>query len=386
MRKIDRIYGWLNRLASREGDALLAAALERAEPDYAERLAALLLARQTDTAWAGLVSNYERLETPTRSALLGNEPLRRAALARALASGVSRTRISTLTYLSQHPCPAVSHHVAEALRDSSLRVRELASFVLRCTASVVLTAARQPRRAEDPSQYTADRAAVVAALTTGLRTFELHHRSELLEVCLWFARDLGDELWESLSIRRAHSAFVVREQLGAWNHPRLAAFLLLSLAQPGWRTQALNLLRTWQDSAAALALLDQSDLLQDPAISEQLRLINGYGWLAALGPALPSASPQLQACVPLWISHLGFTDAERIQLLCCCLTSPTPEVQRAAVVALLDLDHPRATAALVEVSHDTGPLGEYVRNCMRARSAGGARPPRSPHSTVGAAS
>jgi hypothetical protein len=374
MARVDRIYEWLSHLADREGDALLSAGLERAEPEYAERLAALLLALQADTARAGLLANHDRTSAAVRSALLANEPLRRAALTNALTKGNSRARINLLTYLSQHPCPAVSHHVADALRDSSLRARELASFVLRCTGSVVLSAARQPHDAQTAAQLATERAALVAALQAGLHTFELHHRAELLEVCLWFARDLGPVLWEALSMRRAHSAYVVNEQLTHWNHPRLAAFLLLALKQPNWRTAALGLLRAWQQPAEALALLEQSELLNDPEISEQLRLVNGYAWLAALGPALGSAAPQLQAQVPLWICHLGFTTAERAQLLSCCLTSPTPEVQRAAVAALISLNDPRADAALAEVARDPGALGQYVRSYLRRRQDGGPRP------------
>jgi hypothetical protein len=374
MQKVDVLYKWLAGLNSPDADLIVAAALEHAEAEYLPRLAALLLNRRRDTAWAGLLANHERLGPDVRAQLLADEPLRRAALAAALRGHSSRIRASVLTYLGQHPCAAVSYHVADALRDSSQRVRELAAWVLRCTASTILAASGEALEPAQAAQLAADRTALVAALRQTLRTFELHHRTEVLEICLWFTRDLGPSLWESLSLKRAHSAYVVRETLELWNNPRLAAFLLLALDQPAWRTQALSMLRAWRHPAHALAMLAESDLLTQPGVRDNLRAVDGYAWLSALGPSLNTAPVALQAQVPRWICALGFGEPERFQLLSCCLASPVNEVRTATVTALLQLNTAAARAVLVDAAAQPGPVGEFVRREMKSALASTAEP------------
>lgn len=366
MKLVDTVYDWLGSDPSPDVDEVFAAALTHAEPPYDARITSVLLQRGTEAAWAGLIANYDRLPPSVRQQLHAGANLLHAGAAYALRSAATRGRMNALSLLAECPCPEVAPAVAEALRDSALRVREAAASVLRTIAEQMLTQcpASQPRGFAAPPQATVQHTLLIRALREALRTYDLHLRPDILEACLWYARDLGDSLWNALAARRSRAAYAIEQHLRTWDGPRLTGFLLLALGQPRWERPARNVLRSWTTRTHLLAILDHSDLLAKPLVARHFQLLKHPRWLAAADPALSDMPRAARAQIPYWICHLGFTDAERVSLLKRWLASTFPELRRAAVYALASLGTPRAIQALSEKAAGSGALAQFARWCV----------------------
>ena len=179
MARVELLYKWLAREADAPTDEILAAALANAEPEYVARIAALLLDRRREAAWAGLVANYHRLAPEQQQRMQKRPELTRAGIAAAIKSPLPMARQNALALLGDQPCAQLAYLAAEALRDPSVHVREGAAWALRRAAEFALTA------------NAVQRGEVAAALRQALRTFDLHGRLDVREGCLWRARDLG---------------------------------------------------------------------------------------------------------------------------------------------------------------------------------------------------
>lgn len=352
MSKVDLLYRWLARERGPVADRILAEALTRAEPQYADRLAGTLLERKQESAWAGLIANYDRLGPSIRAQLLANPQLVRAAVSEAAGSPDHRRRCCALSLLHDRPYLALSYVVADALRDPVPEVVELAAKTLQRTAVSVLAA--------EDRVTPAGRSEVVRALREALRTFSRHGRVEVLETCLWFAKDLESALWEALAEHGSRAGQLVEQHLPRWNDPRLAGFLLLALARPAWRKAAQKLLDEWHQPAELHAVLRNSDLLNDAQVRQHLHLLKQPRWFLVADSVLPDLAPALRAKLPYWICYLGFSDAQRVRCLDAWQRAPFPELHRAAVYALAALNDPEANRILARVAQRDCPMRQFA--------------------------
>lgn len=367
MDELEALYNWLTQDRSSEADRILAAALEYAEPPYGDRMVATLLQRRNVTAWVGLVANYDRLDGATREKLATRPEWLRAGIVVAMRKPTRRERHNALTTLYEHPCLALTYLAADALRDSDPELRERAGRVLcRDAAQVCCDHEAEAESDRPPSRpVIAERAGLVAALREAVQTYRFHEQAAVVQAALWFARDLESSLWGSFSAGRSQVARVVAQSLTAWDHPRLAGFLLVALLRPAWRRAARAILSKWSTRAHLLAILRNSDLLSDPHLRQQLRLIQRPPWIGAAGVHLAHLAPGLRAHVPRWICCLGIQDDERIRWLSRLVTSPWPDVHCAAVRALATLDTTAVVHVLTEVAAQPGPM-QYFAQCFVA--------------------
>ena len=363
MSPIEQLYRWLAGDVSPAANAILAAALSHAEADYASRIATMLLSRRHESAWRGLVGNYDRLTPELRERLLAHPDMVRAGLAAAMRDTNAQTRRSTLTLLHDWPCPHVSYLVADALRDDSPEIRTAAALVLRRCAEIVLDRAEseEPAGRLSAAKAAEERAELVKAIREGLRTFGLHGQIGVLEASLWFAKELGASLWDALADRHSRCGGLLERHLAEWNHPRLAGFLLLGLAQPAWHAAARDMLASWQTQPELLAILRNSDLLADPLVRQGLRDLHQPRWFVAADPSGTDLPPDARAQLPRWVCVLEFSPAERLRYLERCGLSSCPPVQRAAAYALASLNVPEAARLLARTAAHCQPMARFVR-------------------------
>lgn len=345
------LYDWLAREPSAEADEALAAALAGAEPAYVPQLAEVLFARRQEASWKGLICNCDRL-TPAQRARLGERPdLLRAGLAEALKETAERARHNALALLQIEPHPRLAYAVADLLRTGSPDLQAQAARTLRRIAEFGLTLR---------GRAAAERAEMVPALIDALRTFAQHRQTEVLEACVWYAKELGQPLWDALADQHTQAGHVVAKRLKSWNHPRLAAFLLLGLARPAWRRVTLELLNAWHTLDELVAILRNSDLLTNSAVRRALQLLETPRWLTATDPALRKLPAGLRGLLPYWVCHLGMRDDERIRLLSQWQASALPEVHRAAVYALASLNTAEAARVLMRVAARPCPMTQFA--------------------------
>ncbi|MBU0639794.1 MAG: hypothetical protein KKB50_13080 [Planctomycetes bacterium] len=400
MRLASKLYDWLASGSAPQCDQILAAALTHAEPEYFDRIVRHLLERGHEASWAGLIENFEGLSPGVRTQLLARPELVQSGFTRALRASAAEARRNALTVFAMQPCPRLAHLLAEALLDKSSAVQNAAARALRQTAEVYLAEAAPlsaraviARRAEDAPE----RRELARALREVVRTFEVHHRVELVEVALWFARDIGEYLWAALTTLRSPLGRVVADHLAAWDNPRLATFLLQALARPEWRRQASQQLLGWSGQTELVALLHNSDMLDDAEVCRGLMFVRHPEWFDGLDANLSHLPRDLRLHVPRWICCLGFDSAGRLSRLARWQRATDPELSRAALYALATLKTPearaRVEAAAGETSAEVSPDATFARWYDTGRSAGLVRgtgqrqrePPSSPHLAAEAA-
>ena len=266
MERVDGFYRWLAEGPTPACDQILAAGLEHAEEPYFQRIVEHLLQRGNDAAWVGLVSSYSRLSSEIRERLRAEPERLRVGLAAALTGPSATARHSALSALIEHPCPTLAYLLPDALRDASDEVHKTAARALRRLGEVV--ADECPTNDWDQArcrELAAARGELVKALREALRTFDLHCRIEIIEVSLWFAGELGQDLWRMLGNPRSQCGEVASTRLPAWTGPRLVRFLLEGLAQPVWRVSVRRILHRWKSLEEVAAILRNSDERSSPS-------------------------------------------------------------------------------------------------------------------------
>lgn len=362
MRLVDRLYDWLSRGASPDCDRVFAAALTHAEPAWAERIVHVLLLRNNETAWAALIGRYDLLTPEIRARLQASPDQLQAGIALAMKSPSAEKRANALQALEEQPHVRMAYLLSRAIRDPAPAVRALAGRVWRKMADEFL-GHPPPENADTDRRdsYQKERKRFRLALEEALQTFDLNRRPEVLEVCLWFAEDLGQVLWERLTATRSRAATVVAENLRTWNHPRLARFLVTALRQPGWRDTARQILQGWSSVPQITALLAESNLLDDPAMRQALRGVQSPKWFTKIDDHLSQLPPGLRPLAPRWVCHAGYREAEKTALLSRWLGAPDPSIHRATVYALAEVDGAGAHALLKEVASSDSPLASFAR-------------------------
>lgn len=366
---IDRWYAWLSSGPAPDCDAILSAGLEHAEAAYRQRLAEALLSRGHEASAAGLVANFTRLSPDHQQRLLNDRDRVRSGITHVIRSGSSAGRYNALAAFERLLDTRLIYLLPEALRDRSADVRNTAARLLR-------TAARSFRerldQAPEDRQVQSERRSFVIGLREGLRLLTIQPRVEILESCLWFAGDLGEELWQVLESGRTHCAHMLAEHLDSWDHPHLARFLLLALARPAWRARVLPMLRVWRGPQRLAALLRESDLLDEAAVRHQVSVIRNPLWFEAV-PDLSVLPEPLRRRAPLWLLVAGCDDTQKLDIVSRWLaSSPEPACQRGCVYVLATLSGDRAEALLRGAAPSGSPLAPLIEWILEARTA----PPR----------
>ena len=340
MPQVEKLYHWLATGPAPDCDQILAAALERAESAWAERIVRVLQQRDTEAAWTVLVGHSEILLAEACAWLRSDPERLEATLGRVLRTRDPNARLNALRLLEERPSIRLMYSVADVLRDPDKRVRALAGQVLRVTADAVLRETQNLAPHDDAGW--ARRRQAVEALREALRTFPLHNRIEALQACLWFARELGAELWERLASPRSRAGMVAADNIIVWNDPRMAGFLVGALKYAAWRAAARNLIRTWKSPAQVSALFSQADLLSDDGIRRSAPTITRPAWFAEIREDLSRLSPAARAGAPVWVGASGLDEREKLALLSQWVEHSDTAVRAAALGALARISLPEA--------------------------------------------
>lgn len=353
MAAVDMLYRWLSRDTHPLVDDALGHALARAEPEYAARIATLLLERRRPTAWQGLVTGYDRVPAQLQERVCARPDLLHAALAAALHDRRRSGRRNGVAALRDLRDFEQAERLSAVLSDEDEGVRLAAAEALRHYADTLITG--------DRLATPAGRSALLRAALTAVEQFDGHRSPAVLEAALWLAKEIGAPLWAALGAPHTPAGRVVADNLPDWSSPRLAAFLLLALGQPGWEALARVRLTEWSTPAELTALVRQSELLGLPAVRRGLGQLVRPRWLLAADQCLHTLPQDVRALLPYWVCHVGFTAQERLERLARWLEEPLPEVQRAAAYTLARLDRPEAVELLTRQALRQGPMQTFAR-------------------------
>ncbi len=281
----DKAYEWLASGPTPGCERVLGDALARAEPVYVERLAECLLQRRTATAWAGLISSFSALPEDMRARVTCDPDLMMSGITSAIKSEACEARMNALEAYALFPTERLSHILPAVLRDASLPFRSRAAEVLRAVADSVYTKREATWEHPDADDHDARQSLrkLVDTLREVLHGIDIHRRAETVEVCLWFAEELGTDLWQAINKPRSPVAHVIEQRLREWDGPRLAPFLLRAAALPAWRREALKKLGEWQSHDRLTALLRYTAVLGDPAVRRAMQGVKSPPWFSKVG-------------------------------------------------------------------------------------------------------
>ena len=362
MRLVDRLYDWLSQGPAPDCDQVFATALPHAEPEWSERIIRILLMRGQGASWAALIGHYDRL-TPEVQALLHYQPDNmQAGIARAAKSSSPTSRANALRALDSWPLARLSYLLPNAIRDPSPTVRGLAAEILYKMADSYQNRPSPSDDGQSPQSVkcAAQKQQLVLALNEAFQAYEVHMQAKILEACLWYARDLGDLLWNKLTTRRSHAAAVVSELLESWNHPRLAYFMVGALRYPEWRQPVGRLLRLWESVPEISALLSQSDLLEDEAIRTRLGDVLNPHWFRACDDTLSELPPPLRRLAPRWVILAGYNEAEKLNLLARWLGTEDSDFHAAVICALAEFNTPASRSLLKQAAESGSELAPFA--------------------------
>lgn len=359
MPRIDALYNLLAKDVSADAVEALSEGLSLAQAEYAERIAAILVERRHESAWAALAGNYARLSPGTREKISRKRELLIPGLGVALRHLAAEQRRNALELLAQMPHPEYAYRAAECMHDASPAVRAAAMRALVRLAEHGLECGPDVRRQ------------LGLALRDALRTFEGHHSHEVLQAALWYAPELEDELWKALSSAGGSAAQVVERNLKEWADPRLAAFLILALTQTSWQRAALAVLEQWQSRECGLAIVRRLDLLARPEVRQALHKLRNPLWFVAVVGSLTDVPPAVIASLPTWVRYLGFHDHEKWRCLDAWTKSRRPELQLGAVHALALMNDDRALQSLSAAAGKDGPAATFARWVLVGRRVWG---------------
>lgn len=384
MTRIDALFDWLTLGPTPECDHILAAGLTHADPDTGERIADILFERAYDASWAGLARNYGRLSHAAQARLRSDPRRWRGALAIALETPEPTQRVHALHAFRAQPVPRLAYLVADALRDLSLEVRRAAAETIRELAAWTLNRDRANMPSEERQQWLTERREVHQAVAEGVRTFDAHYRIEALQAGIWLAQALGDQLWSLLANRRSQSGGVVSERLGEWNEPRIARFLLEGLLRPEWRRVVERLLDRWERPAELVAILENSDLLEQPGMQEFLSARQPAPWVTAIARSVVKLPEHLRARGPLWLAASGASYEQKLHYFTEYLRFEKPDLERTATYALAQLNVDEAIPLMARLAEGKSRMARYAEWYVTGKRLSlipPGRMPRKTHST-----
>jgi hypothetical protein len=371
---VDRYFEWLRQGPVPDVDRTIAVALPHAEPDYRDRLYALLVERDHPASWGALLSDFPSLSAPLKK-LFTDDPHRLVtALPAALRLPHATGRRNALLAAELAPTPALALPLSDALRDPAKEVRDLAGALLGRLAAVYVRTEFQRTRPRSADEQRAHEQ-LVTALGDALKSFDRHWCLEPVRAALWFAADLGPRLWDVLSDAGGRVTELVRRHLDGWDDPRLAPFLLTGLTRPRWNKIVAPRLRKWHGRGALEALVLATGLLEEPELRTALAEISQPRWFEGADGFIAAMSPERRASLPRWLCVAALPERDRTQLLGRWLHFGCPALQRGCVYALAHLRTPDAPARFAEVAGGDGPLADFARWWLAGRNAQTSAPP-----------
>ncbi len=365
MQLVERLYDWLGRDPGAYCDDILSVGLPRAEEPFFSQIAAALAKRSSERSCAALAGCYGRLNPEVKAKLAADPRRLRAGITLALAAPDPQTNIEACAAVRDHPYPQVAFALVDALRKREVDVSRAAGQALRKVAAEFLARPEPAPGAAAPD----DRPHLARAFREALRSFDAHCRKDVLETCLWFARELHEDIWEALDARRSTVSAVVQEELTAWNHPWLAGFLLRALGNTHWRGPTRKLLMSWNTAEHLIEVLRETEALNDDELRRQVGNLKNPPWFDHFPLWIDRIPPRLLMHAPTWLCAVGFSLSTRTNRLCDWLNLNQPVLRRAVVYALATLETVDAVEALARVAKESGPLGTFAQWYLAGRHA-----------------
>jgi HEAT repeat protein len=376
MSRIVEIYKLLRESTNPAADDALLEAMCRAEPPIAEAAARVLLTREQTPGLTGVVQAFDRLPTPIQQAVVGRIDRLFPALRQCIRSEEAQVCKNTITIIAQGGNQRLGYLLSPCLTHISRNVRETAAAALVQLGKHHLDQLAQldtQIRGEiaNPTLSLADRYALIAAfrddrrylvsvLEQGLDNYDVHLRSEILEVILWFADSFGSKAWTRATGPGSKCGRGMIECFLSSHDPRLACATYKALMYSELRQAVIRMVGRCRDTEFFEALAAQSWMLCIPRIRRGFGSIRELAWLETAVDSLLELEPDTAIRIMRVLMATGIPADTKVDLLRELLLVGRRPLQRAALWALLEIDTEPATETLRLVlswdDHELSPI------------------------------
>ncbi|MFQ6048045.1 MAG: hypothetical protein ACE5K7_01620, partial [Phycisphaerae bacterium] len=358
------IYDFIVATDNVSADSALAEDLAQVEPEFARLVVEAMLARNPTGAEA-LVGQFHRFDPELRESLAKRiEPLRQI-LAAASRSPDVQTRINVTAMINQAKATWMANLLLVGLTDQASQVRAAAASTLRDLADNYLCQlasnleriglsgpgefAADERNAAAAVGLTEHRRCLLSALQEGLTWFGVHGRPEVVEAAMWFAAPLERLLQAHLLTGGSRYLQTVSQILARQPGPRLAAFTYLALSWSELRRTAAAIVSRLPDGPMLRQMLQLGHMIDRPAVRLGLAEVRRLRWLDQDHQAILHLPQALQVPALKLACATSIEATLKLLILQDALLLGQPELQRAAIDGLIELDCPESTEVLCKV-------------------------------------
>ncbi|MFQ6048880.1 MAG: HEAT repeat domain-containing protein [Phycisphaerae bacterium] len=373
-----KIYRLLAASENPAADEALLEAVGMVEPAMASAVVATLLERGRLAGTSGLIAQLHLLDDSLQQQLVEQVERLFPALRETIRCEPVQTRINSVELIRRSGNCRQAYLLSLALRDRASTVRQAAGRALHWLVQQAM--ARRSAVLEDllrgqPDQNRAlatishEHNLLTAAVLEAAKAFDVHRRREVAEAAGWLAETMPQGFWSLIRRQRSRLAHVLLEILQASDDPRLVPLTYCSLAVRQLQQPVARYIAAQGSQQFMTELVRQAWLLGDSRIRRGFARIRSLAWLDETADPLLALPQDLHPRAVDLILACGMPVAVKIELMReLVLRGPRPG-QRAALWALIELDHPRSTQLLRTVlSWDEAELSPAALHELRRRN------------------
>jgi len=367
---------------ARADDALVDG-LARAEPDYRWSLVEVILARKSNTGLAGMVAHFHRFDAKLQRVVLDQSDVLFGVLRVCVKARESQTRRNTVELIGRIGSYRLAYLLSLALHDPIAGIRQRAAEALRELADRYLRQERitlevlTSQRTFDSKQAAVqtfslarlgeERSYLISALSDAVNDYEVHRRSEVAEVVVWFANYINDALLRAVTNRLSSCGRAVSEVVQASRDPRAVPFVYEALCHRDLRSAAARAVSEQLNDAFMTEFVRWGFLVAHGRVRRGVAAIRNLAWLGRGGQRILQLDAALYGRAVDLVLATAMGTERKVAVCRDLVLADSPAAQRAGLWGLVALEDDMSTRLICNVVQSKDPelSGIAIREIMR---------------------
>lgn len=361
----DILYHTLRHCPDELADVALVDALPNVEPEQRRQMCRIILDRSTLSGLSLLLQVLHHLDNETIEEVAGGIELLSPSLRTAVRSKDYHTRLNTITLLSYCEDMSLGYLLSLGMRDSAATVRQrAATAVYRLTRLALAARTGQPHPDESElsggagvdehhwrSRWSDDNyRSLLDVVHTGLESYGVHRRGEILLSAMLVADDLTTRTWSLLTAPRSQVGQACVEMFSRHASPEYIGFAMRALGAAHLRKPVLETIGRITDKAFIEAWLDRSHLVHDAGVRSGWSRLKQWSAIQDDTRLVLGLSDQQQVQLVRLLQRSGLEDSSKATLYTCIAMYGGARSKQAALWALSRICDQSHTVALGQLA------------------------------------
>ncbi len=367
---------------ARADDALVDG-LARVEADHRRPLAEAILARRSNMGLAGLVAHFHRFDAKLQRLVLDQSDVLFGVLRVCIKARESQTRRNAVELIGRIGSYRLAYLLSLALHDPIAGIRQRAAESLRELADRYLRQERitlevlTSQRTYDAKQAAVqtfslarlgeERSYLIAALADAVNDYEVHRRSEVAEVVVWFANYINDALLRAVTSRLSSCGRAVSEVVQSSRDPRAVPFVYEALCHRDLRSAAARTVSEQLNDVFMTEFIRWGFLVAHGRVRRGVAAIRNLAWLGRGGQRILQLDASLQGRAVDLVLATAIPTERKVAICRDLVLADSPAAQRAGLWGLVAIEDDMSTRVIRTVVHSKDPelSGVAIREIMR---------------------